>query len=553
MHNFPRCSNGNALSETQHSLRLDVLRDIGRDLTAPLSPEDRYARLLDAVSRAVAADAMCLLRREGDVLVPLAARGLRSSALTRSYPRAAHARLDVVLRSTEPVQFPVDSPLPEPFDGELLAQTTPFVAVHSCIGCPLTEGNEVVGALTLDALALDAFDDIEAPFLGALAALAGAALRTSTLVDALERRAALRRDALRDPSASELAANARILGTSAAMRALLQEIRIVGASDLATLITGETGVGKELVARAVHAASSRRDAPLVHVNCAALPEAIAESELFGHLAGAFTGAHRDRPGRFEAADGGTLFLDEIGEMPLSVQPKILRAIQHGEIQRVGSDRLRRVNVRIVAATNRDLQREVERGRFRADLFHRLAAFPLRVPALRERREDIPLLTAHFADVARRRLGTGPVRFTERATEHLLRASWPGNVRELENAIGRAVLRAGHTGSPDVPLWIGVEHLDGSPVAVDSTPPSSPPASQPFEEGTLRERTAQFQLAAIREALARRGGVWAAAARDLGMHRSNLYHLATRLGLTPTASTPPSERRSAPRRRSSPPK
>nr|PZN24519.1 MAG: nitric oxide reductase transcriptional regulator NorR [Pseudomonadota bacterium] len=509
------------------------MRDIGRDLTAPLSAEDRYARLLDAVTRAVPADAACLLRREGDALVPLAARGLRPAALTRTYPRDAYPRLDLVLRSTEPVHFPVDSPLPEPFDGDLLAQTTPLVTVHSCIGCPLMEGDEVIGALTLDALALDAFDGLEPAFLSALAALAGAALRTSVLVDALERRAERRRAATRDVAAIEVAGDAHLLGTSAAMGRLLREIRIVGASDLAVLVTGETGVGKELVARAIHAASARHRAPLVHVNCAALPESIAESELFGHVAGAFTGAQRERAGKFEAADGGTLFLDEVGEMPLSVQPKLLRALQHGEVQRVGSDRLHRVDVRVIAATNRDLEREVERGRFRADLFHRLAAFPLRVPALRERREDVPVLATHFAEIARRRLGVGPVRFTEEAMAHLLEADWPGNVRELENAVGRAVLRAGHAEAPGAPVRVGIEHFDEAPGMRDSAPPSSFTRAVLWE-GSLRERTAQFQRTAIREALARHGGVWAAAARDLGMHRSNLYHLATRLGLTPNA-------------------
>ena len=165
------------------------------------------------------------------------------------------------------------------------------------------------------------------------------------------------------------------------------------------LITGETGTGKELVARQIHSSSSRADEALIHVNCAALPVSIAESELFGHLAGAFTGATKDRPGKFEVADEGTLFLDEIGELPLELQPK-LRALQQGEIQRIGSDRVHKVNVRVIAATNRNLEEDVGHGRFRADLYHRLAVFSLRVPALRERREDIPLLASHFADTWR---------------------------------------------------------------------------------------------------------------------------------------------------------
>ncbi|HVW26622.1 MAG TPA: nitric oxide reductase transcriptional regulator NorR [Polyangiaceae bacterium] len=534
------------MSESQQSLELDVLLAIGRDLTASLAAEDRYARLLDAICRAIPCDAACLLRYEGDVLIPLAGRGLRAEALARCYSLREHPRFDVILRSSEPVRFAPDSPLPDPFDGHLTMKPGESAPVHACLGCALTEGNEVVGALTVDALAADAFGRIDTRFLATVAALAGAALRTSVLVDALERRAEHRRHVARElQRTAELASGGQILGTSAAVHRLLQEIRIVGGSDLAALITGETGVGKELVARAVHAASSRRDEALIHVNCAALPESIAESELFGHVSGAFTGAVRDRPGKFEAAHGGTLFLDEIGEMPLTIQPKLLRALQHGEVQRVGSDRVLRVDVRVIAATNRDLEREVERGRFRADLFHRLAAFPLHVPSLRQRREDIPLLAAHFADVARRRLGTGPVRITSEARARLEAADWPGNVRELENVIERGVLRAAFGLRPGDPVKIDLDHID----LPDAPRASFEPAAEAPVVGTLRERVERFQLSVIREAVERRGGSWAAAARDLGMHRSNLHHLAARLGLLGAArSEPPPAEDGEPARR-----
>jgi anaerobic nitric oxide reductase transcription regulator len=309
---------------------------------------------------------------------------------------------------------------------------------------------------------------------------------------------------------------------------LREEISIVAGSDLSVLITGETGVGKELVASHVHTASSRADEALIQVNCSALPESIAESELFGHVAGAFTGATRDRAGKFEIADGGTLFLDEIGELPLTVQPKLLRALQQGEIQRVGSDRVHRVNVRVIAATNRNLADEVERGRFRADLYHRLAVFPLHVPPLRERRDDIPVLTSHFADVARRRLGTGTVRLTAEAHERLYNAEWPGNVRELENVISRAVLRATFRHSPNQSVTVEAAHLDLSPATAQT--PGEPPVSGKSAPMPLREQLDQFQRRVIRESLERHGGRWAAVARELGMHRSNLHALALRLGL-----------------------
>jgi anaerobic nitric oxide reductase transcription regulator len=307
---------------------------------------------------------------------------------------------------------------------------------------------------------------------------------------------------------------------------------MVAGSDLAVLITGETGVGKELVARHIHTLSARADEALIQVNCAALPESIAESELFGHVAGAFTGATRDRAGKFEIADGGTLFLDEIGELPLTVQPKLLRVLQQGEIQRIGSDRVHRVNVRVIAATNRNLEHEVERGRFRADLFHRLSVFPLHVPALRERREDILLLATHFVDVARRRLGTGMVRLTPEAHELLFRAEWPGNVRELDNVVSRAVLRASFGRSPDETIMVGAEHLAHIALSGARSQSGSLPSPMVVDKPLpLRQQLDEFQRRVIRDSLERHGGKWAAVARELGLHRSNLHTLAKRLGLT----------------------
>jgi anaerobic nitric oxide reductase transcription regulator len=258
---------------------------------------------------------------------------------------------------------------------------------------------------------------------------------------------------------------------------------------------------------------------------------IAESELFGHVAGAFTGATRDRAGKFEVADGGTLFLDEVGELPLELQPKLLRALQHGEIQRVGSDRVHRVNVRIVAATNRRLEEEVERGRFRADLYHRLAVFPLRVPPLRERREDIPPLAAHFADQNRRRLGLGAVRFDADALNSLVAGDWPGNVRELENAISRAVLRAAADGPPHAPATISARHLALAALPATRVVADEPVASSAIPAApTLRTQVEAFERRVILAAVERHDGNWAAAARELGMHRSNLHQFARRRGL-----------------------
>jgi anaerobic nitric oxide reductase transcription regulator len=226
-----------------------------------------------------------------------------------------------------------------------------------------------------------------------------------------------------------------------AHKRLLEEITLVGNSDLTVLITGETGVGKELVAQAIHAASPRADKPLISLNCAALPDTLVESELFGHVRGAFTGATSDRRGKFELANGGTLFLDEVGELSLTVQAKLLRVLQSGQLQRLGSDQEHRVDVRLIAATNRDLAEEVRSGRYRADFYHRLSVYPLNVPALRERGRDVLLLSGFFLEQNRSRMGLGSLRLSPDAQAALLHYSWPGNVRELEHLIGRSALKA----------------------------------------------------------------------------------------------------------------
>jgi anaerobic nitric oxide reductase transcription regulator len=416
--------------------------------------------------------------------------------------------------------------MPDPFDGLLAADGDALAHPHACMGCRLVVEGEVIGVLTLDALAPRAFDAIPDETVALLAALAGAAMRTALLIEALERGAA--RSHL---VASQLVRDAvqrgggQLLGTSPAMARLRSDIALVAGSDLTALVTGETGVGKELVAHSIHAQSSRRDQPLIHVNCAALPEAIAESELFGHVRGSFTGAVDHRAGKFEVADGGTLFLDEIGELPLSIQPKLLRALQSGEVQRVGSDKMLRVDVRVIAATNRDLEAEVAAGRFRGDLFHRLRVYPLRVPALRERRDDIALLSGYFLDVARTRLGLGQLRLTADARARLHDNDWAGNVRELEHTILRAALRASAGRGRDT-IVIDLDHLGLEPAPMIA----AAPAGAAPDGATLRDAVDQFTREMIERTVARCDGNWAEAARRLGVQRGNLHRLATRLGL-----------------------
>jgi transcriptional regulator with GAF, ATPase, and Fis domain len=313
-----------------------------------------------------------------------------------------------------------------------------------------------------------------------------------------------------------------MVGQSEALRRVLQQVDLVADTDATVLITGESGTGKELVARAIHERSRRRQGPLVTVNCAAIPETLFESELFGHVRGSFTGAVTDRPGRFEAAHKGTLILDEIGEVPLAMQPKLLRVLQEKELERVGETRSRKVDARIIAVTNRELGAEVEDGRFRADLFYRLTVFPIRNPSLRERREDIPLLGRHFIQQAARRLGRNPPPIAEALLRQLANRDWPGNIRELENAVERAVILA-----RDSPIRFdppGPEMLGGYKASRAPAPP--PPLLS-------RAAIEQHQREAITAALAQTGGRVAGAhgaAALLGMKPTTLYSRILALGL-----------------------
>ena len=251
-----------------------------------------------------------------------------------------------------------------------------------------------------------------------------------------------------------------IIGQSRAWRQIVAQIDIVALTDATVLVLGETGTGKELIARELHRHSLRRAKPLVRVNCACIPRELYESEFFGHARGAFTGAVRERIGRFEAAAGGTLFLDEVGEIPLDLQGKLLRVLQEKSYERVGEDKSRTADVRLVAATNRDLQQEVAAGRFREDLYYRLNVFPIRVAPLRDRKEDIALLATHFIEIAVKELGCPRPRLTRAGIETLLNYDWPGNIRELCNAIQRSVIFA-QGGALEFDLAMGSQPADPS--------------------------------------------------------------------------------------------
>ncbi|MDX1374224.1 MAG: sigma 54-interacting transcriptional regulator [Burkholderiales bacterium] len=303
---------------------------------------------------------------------------------------------------------------------------------------------------------------------------------------------------------------ADIVGRSAALAEILQKASRVSRTDAAVLICGETGTGKELVAQAIHRLSPRRDRPLVKVNCGAIASGLVESELFGHERGAFTGALQQRRGRFELADGGSIFLDEVGELPPETQVRLLRVLQEREFERVGGSHSLRVNVRVIAATNRDLREEVRAGRFRMDLYFRLNVFPLTLPPLRDRRADIPLLVEHFLARAAARLGKRIDGISSGTMERLLRHAWPGNVRELANVLERAAILA-----------------DGRVLEVDALP--SFDVLAPARGGTL-EAVERAHITAVLEQTAWRISGGGGAATVLGMNPSTLRSRMQKLGI-----------------------
>jgi DNA-binding NtrC family response regulator len=316
-----------------------------------------------------------------------------------------------------------------------------------------------------------------------------------------------------------------IIGQSRAWRQIIRQIEMVAPTDATVLVLGETGTGKELIARELHRRSRRKDKPLVRVNCACIPKELYESEFFGHAKGAFTGAIRDRAGRFEAAAGGILFLDEVGEIPLELQSKLLRVLQEKSYERVGEEKTRRADVRIVAATNRDLKKEVAAGRFREDLYYRLNVFPLKVAALRERKEDIPLLAAHFVELLVKELDYPKPRLTIAGIETLKGYDWPGNIRELRNIIERAVIFArGGALEFDVPG-------NGSPVDLVPFGPSDNDQAEPeyLTESEMRRRERQNLFTVLQKATWKIQGA-DGAAELLGVKPTTLISRIEKMGL-----------------------
>jgi transcriptional regulator with GAF, ATPase, and Fis domain len=489
---------------------IDLTRDL-RELARAASADDGLDELLrrglDWLGRLAPYDLAAVFELHGERLVLRAARGplagpsgpkLRGHALELArFPSIREALETRRARTfTESDHAHGDG---DPFDGVL-----DLPHGHACMVVPLVAGDRAFGVLSLDRARCEAY----APGVVELAEVYGQLLALALV--AAEQRASLARLASQEREHAEnleaavSGADEGVLAESRspAVRELARRARQVAATPAPVLILGETGTGKERLARAVHAHSPRAGRAFVTLNCAAVPATLLESELFGHVRGAFTGATRDRAGRFQLANGGTLLLDEIGELPVDLQAKLLRVLQEGELQPVGSDRTVRVDVRVIAATHVDLRRAMDEGRFREDLYYRLAVFPLHLPPLRERLEDLPLLCETLLAELGRRTGRRGLRVTEAGLARLAAYPWPGNVRELGNVLERAaILASSDSLGPDV--------LD-----VEPAPRHAPPAR---DTGSMRGAAGRHAPAGPR-GLERAGApeVGAAGARGAGL-------------------------------------
>jgi formate hydrogenlyase transcriptional activator len=394
--------------------------------------------------------------------------------------------------------------------------------IRSFCGVPLMIANRRIGVLGLASVKPDAFHQFKLQFVQR-----GFPENASVVGNVPASRSRFKHNGKADIEMSSLEAEVRpedkfedIIGRSDSLRAALDQVKIVAPTNSTVLILGETGTGKELVARAIHNRSSRRSRPFVRVNCAAIPSGLLESELFGHERGAFTGAIARKIGRFELAHGGTIFLDEIGDIPLELQPKLLRVLQEQEFERLGSTQTTRVDVRVVAATSRDLPQMAAKREFRSDLYYRLNVFPVRLPALRERREDVALLVRHFVDVYAKRMNKRVERVPEEAMHDFLNYTWPGNVRELQNFIERSVIL-----SPGKVLQPPLGELKQPADCLDAWGQNAEPKSR-----TLKDAEHEQILQALAETNWVIGGPQGAAAR-LGLQRTTLFYKMKRFGIS----------------------
>jgi formate hydrogenlyase transcriptional activator len=508
--------------------QLDLLLDVTNAVVTQLDTRELFRAVAPAIRRCCRADvaSLSLFDPDAGVLrhhVCDAPEEFRVCPGAPDMPEASTldgSAAGFVFKTRQPRVFSIEELEQFPESAFIRAR-----GIRSACAVPLETPQGALGTLNLGALADDAFSPKQFPLLTRVAGQIAIAVRNAISYERIEElNAQLAREKLylEDEIRSDHQFD-EIIGRSRALARVLREIETVAPTDSTVLISGETGSGKELIARAIHQLSSRHDQAFVKLNCAAIPTGLLESELFGHEKGAFTGAIAQRIGRFELANRGTVFLDEVGEIPLELQPKLLRVLQEREFERLGSSRTLRSDARLIAATNRDLTALVDEQKFREDLFYRLNVFPVTVPPLRQRREDIPMLVRHFAQQFARRMKKTIETIPSETMDALTRYEWPGNVRELQNLIERAViLSAGPT--LDVPL-----------TAINGRRAGAPQQSAGQEEAqTLADADRRHIIAALERSNWVLAGPNGAAAR-LGVKRSTLQFRMRKLGIVrPTA-------------------
>jgi formate hydrogenlyase transcriptional activator len=510
--------------------QLDLLLDVTNAVVTQLDTRELFRAVAPALRRCCSADvaALSLFDAEAGVLRHHVCDAPEDFCATSDVPIPTDSTLDGsasghVFKTGEPRVFsPADL---DSFPESAFIRTR---GIRSACCVPLATAHGILGTLNLGAFSDDAFSPDQFPLLTRVAGQIAIAVRNAFSYERIEElNAQLAREKLylEDEIRSDYQFE-EIIGRSQALGRVLKEIQTVAPTDSTVLISGETGSGKELVARAIHQLSTRRDHAFVKLNCAAIPTGLLESELFGHEKGAFTGAISQRIGRFELANRGTVFLDEVGEIPLELQPKLLRVLQEREFERLGSTRTLKTDARLIAATNRDLAAFVDEQKFRQDLFYRLNVFPITVPPLRERREDIPMLVRHFAQQFARRMKKNVENISSETMDTLTRYDWPGNIRELQNLIERAVILS--TGPTlDVP----VEALNGRRVTAPAVPSTA--ADKPLPDGhaqTLEDADRRHIIAALERTNWVIAGPNGAAAR-LGVKRSTLQFRMRKLGIS----------------------
>ncbi len=511
--------------------QLNLLLDLTNAVVTQLDTRELFRAVAPALRRCCSADvaALSLFDEEARVLRHHVCDAPEDFVARSDIPPVAEQSLDgsaagSVFRSGRPRIFSYADLETFPESAFVRAR-----GIRSGCSVPLSTPQGIIGTLSLGAFADDAFSPEQFPLLTRVAGQIAIAVRNAISYQRIEElNAQLNREKLylEDEIRTEHRFE-EIIGRSRTLRRVLREIETVAPTASTVLITGETGSGKELVARAIHQLSARGGQPFVKLNCAAIPTGLLESELFGHEKGAFTGAINQRIGRFELANRGTVFLDEVGEIPLELQPKLLRVLQEREFERLGSTRTLRTDARLIAATNRDLAALADEQRFRQDLFYRLNVFPIAVPPLRDRREDIPMLVRHFAQQFARQMKKSIETIPAETMDTLTRYDWPGNIRELQNLIERAVILS--TGATlDVPL-AALNGRRATGAAAHTRSGASPAQDSGTPHGTLEDADRRHILGALERSRWVIGGANGAAAL-LGMKRSTLQFRMRKLGI-----------------------